>query len=302
VRTVYFGTSEFAASVLRRLVSSPHAPRLVVTPPDRPRGRGRRLSPTPAALVAEELGIDVLRTDASERPEALERIRAAEPEIGAVCAFGQLLREPLLSELEMLNVHPSLIPRWRGAAPIERAIMAGDAQTGVTIIRVSAGLDAGPVAIRETVPIAPDDTYGTLAPRLAELGGELLVQALELRGRDELELSEQDEALATYAQKIDRTERRLDPARPAAELERVVRALSPHIGAYLELDGGERLGVLLARAQPDGPAPGELEATDRLRLGCGDGSLRLVEVRPPGGRPMDAGAYLRGHPAPRLRA
>ena len=302
MRTVYFGTSEFAASVLRRLAESRDVPRLVVTPPDRPRGRGRRLSPTPTALVAEELGVDVLRADASERTDALARIRAAKPEIGVVCAFGQLLREPLLSELEMLNVHPSLIPRWRGAAPIERAIIAGDTETGVTIIRVSAGLDEGPVALRERLPIASDDTYGTLAARLAELGGELLVRALDLRERGELELSEQDETLATYAEKIGRSDRRLDPARPAAELERVVRALSPHIGAHLELVGGERLGVLRARAEPRGPAPGELAASDGLLLGCGEGSLRLVEVRPPGGRAMDAGAYLRGHRVPRLAA
>ncbi len=300
MRVVYLGTTEFAAAVLRRLAGSEHAPALVVSPPDRPRGRGRKLSPTATAATAAELGIEVLRTEATERPEALTAIRAAEPEVGVVCAFGQLLREPLLSELELLNVHPSLLPRWRGAAPIERAIMAGDHETGVSIMRVTAGLDSGPVALRQPMPIAGDDSYGTLAPRLAELGSKLVVRALDLRARGELELREQDESEASYAEKIDPAERRLDPGRPAIELERAVRALSPHIGAYLELEGGERLGVLAAAAVRGTAPAGAVETAGDVRVGCADGELKLLEVRPPGGRAMDASAYLRGHPAPRL--
>ena len=297
MRSVYLGTSDFAAAVLRRLAETDHRPSLVVTPPDSRRGRGRRLAPPPAAATAEELGIDVLRTASTEAPEALERIRAVEPEVGVVCAFGQLLREPLLSELEMLNVHPSLLPRWRGAAPIERAILAGDAETGVSIMRVTEGLDSGPVALQGAVAIGDDD-FGALAPRLEELGADLLIEALDRRARGELELVPQDDEAATYAAKIESAERRLDPDRPAIELERTVRALTPHIGAYLELPGGERLGVVQAKAEEGEEPPGTLDDGHGLRLGCGEGLLRLIRVRPAGGRDMDAEDYLRGHALP----
>jgi methionyl-tRNA formyltransferase len=301
LRTVYLGTSEFAVAVLRRLAASPHRPILVVTPPDRPRGRGRKLAPPPAAAAAGELGIELHQTGRVSDQASVERIRASGAEAGVVCAFGQLIREPLLSELEMLNVHPSLIPRWRGAAPIERAIMAGDAETGVTIMRVEAGLDSGPVTLADRTPIEPADDYGTLSARLAELGGELILRTLDLRAAGQLELTDQDDSLATYADKIDPTERRLDPARPAAELERTVRALNPHVGAYLELDGGGRLGVRAASAQDGALPPGQLAADGRaLRLGCGEGVLRLDVVQPAGKRPMPAHAYLRGHPPPRV--
>ena len=297
------GTSEFAVAVLRRLAASPHRPVLVVTPPDRPRGRGRKLAPPPAAAAAGELGIGLHQTDRVSEAETVERIRDSGVEVGVVCAFGQLIRDPLLIELEMLNVHPSLIPRWRGAAPIERAIMAGDAETGAAIMRVEEGLDSGAVALSEATPIEPSEDYGALSARLAELGGELIVPALDLRAAGRLELKPQDDSLATYADKIAPSERRLDPARPAADLERTVRALHPHIGAYLELDGGQRLGVCAASAQDGSLAPGRLAADDgELRLGCGEGLLRLDVVQPPGKRPMPADAYLRGHPPPRVAA
>jgi methionyl-tRNA formyltransferase len=297
---VYLGSSEFAAEVLRRLAETgEHRPALVVSPPDRAQGRGRRLAPTPAAAAAEQLGIEVLRTEATEAPAALERIRSVRPELGVVCAFGQLLREPLLSELELLNIHPSLLPRWRGAAPIERAMMAGDRETGVSIMRVTEGLDSGPVALQESVEIGDDD-FGGLSRRLEEIAARLLIEALERRRRGELELSEQDDSLATYAEKIEASDRRLDPGRAAVELERQVRALTPHIGAQLELASGERLGIVEARAEPGELEQGTLEGADGLRLGCADGVLRLLRVRPPGGRSMDAGAYLRGHELPEL--
>jgi methionyl-tRNA formyltransferase len=298
VRTVYFGTSDFAVAVLERLAESEHRPSLVVTPIDRPRGRGRRLASPPAADTARALDIELLQTPDASDPRVFDRIRGAEPELGVVCAFGQLLREPLLSRIELLNVHPSLLPRWRGAAPIERALMAGDPETGVTIIRVIEELDSGPIALQRAVAVGDED-HGALAARLAKLGGELIVETLDLHAAGELELREQDGALATYAEKIDPAERRLDPARPALELERVVRALTPHVGAYLELEGADRLGVLEAAAEPGELAPGTIAADGGLRLGCGEGVLRLSRVRPAGGREMDAAAYLRGHPAPR---
>ena len=301
MRTVYLGTSEFAVAVLRRLAASPHRPALVLTPPDRPKGRGRKPAAPPAAAAARELGLDVYQTDRVSGEESVERLRASGAGIGVVCAFGQLIREPLLSELEMLNVHPSLIPRWRGAAPIERAIMAGDTETGVTIMRVEAGLDSGPVALAESTPIEPVDDYGTLSARLAELGGELTLRALDLYSAGQPELTDQDDSLATYAEKIAPAERRLDPARPAVELERTVRALNPHVGAYLELDGEGRLGIRAASAQDGALAPGRLAADgSALLLGCGEGVLRLEVVQPAGRRSMPADAYLRGHPPPRV--
>ena len=172
LRTAYLGTSEFAARVLRRLAESPHRPALVVTPPDRRRGRGRKLASPPAAEAARELDLELHQTPNVNSPESLEAIRAADPAAIVVCAFGQLIKEPLLSEFPMLNVHPSLIPRWRGAAPIERALMAGDAMTGVTIMRVTEGLDSGPIALAEEVADrATDDDYASLSAKLADLGG-----------------------------------------------------------------------------------------------------------------------------------
>jgi methionyl-tRNA formyltransferase len=256
-----------------------------------------------AATAARELGLELLQTESVNRPEAVEIVRAAEPELGVVCAFGQLIKDPLLSELPMLNVHPSLLPRWRGAAPIERAIMAGDAETGVTIMRVGAGLDSGPIALRDSVAVDVDDDYAALAARLAELGGELVVRALDLHASGELEFSEQDDSLATYAEKIDAAERRLDPRLAAPQLERTVRALNPHIGTYLELSGGARLGVRSATAKDGDLEPGALETADgALRLGCAEGVLRIQVVQPAGRRPMSAEAYLRGHPVPPLAA
>jgi methionyl-tRNA formyltransferase len=299
VRTAYLGTSDFAATVLRRLADSPHRPALVVTPPDRRQGRGRKVKPPPAAVAAGELGLELLQAENVNEEGALERIRAAAPEAVVVCAFGQLIREPLLSEYPMLNVHPSLLPRWRGAAPIERAIMAGDETTGVCVMQLTEGLDSGPVALREETPIDPGEDFEVLSARLAALGGDLLVRALDLQAEGSLEFSEQDEDGVTYAEKIGSIERRLDPERPAAELAAKVRALTPHVGAYLDLPDGERLGIRLAAALADPVESGRLQEREgALLLGCGEGSLRLEVVQPPGGKPMPADAYLRGHPLP----
>jgi methionyl-tRNA formyltransferase len=299
VKTAYLGTSEFAATVLRRLADSPHRPALVVTPPDSRQGRGRKLAPPPAAEGARELGLELHQTPSVNSEESLAAIRDARPEAIAVCAFGQLIKEPLLSEFAMLNVHPSLVPRWRGAAPIERALMAGDSETGVTIMRVTAGLDSGPIALAENIRIAAEDDYASLSGKLAELGGELLVRALDDLAAGRLEFTEQDESAASYAEKIAPEERHLDPTRPASELERAVRALTPHVGAYLELEEGDRLGVRSARAVPGGPSQGAIEAgVEQLLLGSADGALRLEVVQPPGKKPMSAAEFLRGHDPP----
>ena len=300
-RTVFLGTSDFAATVLRRLTDSEHRPGLVVTPPDSKRGRGRRMQPPPAAVAAAELDLDLLQAESVNAPAALDRIRAAEPDHVVVCAFGQLIKEPLLSEHPMLNVHPSLLPRWRGAAPIERALIAGDPETGVCVMRVTEGLDSGPVALRESTPIDPREDFGTLSGRLAVLGGELIVRALDLDAKGALEFTEQDDSRATYAEKIEPAERRLDPRRPAVELERRVHALTPHVGAYLQLDADQRLGIRAAAALEGVGEPGAMHVDSEsveLLLACGEGMLRLEVVQPAGGRAMDASDYVRGHAVP----
>jgi methionyl-tRNA formyltransferase len=199
----------------------------------------------------------------------------------------------------MLNVHPSLLPRWRGAAPIERAIMGGDAQSGVSIMRLTAGLDSGPVCLSASEPIHPQDTFGSLAGRLELLGGDLLLQALSALERGErLAFAAQDEELVTYAEKIGPAERLLDPTHPAIELERTVRALSPHIGARVALADGTLLGVqhaALATQPASAAGEGVHVRESRLWLDCEEGALELLEVQPPGKRPMAADAFLRGH-------
>lgn len=271
MRTVYLGTSDFAAAILGRLADTPHRPELVVTRPDRPKGRGRALQSPPVADLARLLGIPLDQPQDVNGPEARERIAAARPDVLIVCAFGALIKQELLDAHEILNVHPSLLPRWRGAAPIERAIMAGDAETGVAIMRLTAGLDSGPVGLLEREPIREDDTYGSLARRLQDLGATLLIRALD----DPPVYEEQVEDGVTYAEKLTAEDRTLDPSAPAAEQVRVVRALSPHVGARLQLPDGSFLGVRDARV-------GE------------DGTLELLEVQPPGKRAMPYADYLRG--------
>jgi methionyl-tRNA formyltransferase len=245
---------------------------------------------------ARSLGLTVLQPESVNSQEARDAIAAVAPETVAICAFGGLIREPLLSTHEMLNVHPSLLPRWRGAAPIERAIDAGDRETGVSIMRPTAELDAGPVCLARPEPIHAGDDFGTLSTRLEALAGDLLVEALDTSPP----FRDQPDDGVTLAEKVVAEDRRLDPARSSAALERRVRALSPHLGAYVELVGDERLGVLRARvaavaAEGERPAPADLcAAGDRLLLGCADGALELVEVKPAGGRAMDAAAYIRG--------
>ena len=261
---IYLGTSAFAASVLKLLPP----PEIVVTRPDAPKGRGRRLTAPPVADAARELGIDVLQ------PEDVNAIELPPGDL-VLCAYGAIVHEPLLSR-GVLNLHPSLLPRWRGAAPVERAIMAGDERTGVSIMRLVEDLDAGPVCLSEAIAIGPQDTYGTLAPRLESLGAALLARALA----ESPPWVEQPADGVTYAERITAADRTLDPGAPPEVNERIVRALHPHIGARVQLDDGGWLGVLRARV--------------------GDGTLtwhglELLEVQPPGGKPMDAAAYLRGH-------
>jgi methionyl-tRNA formyltransferase len=290
MRTTFLGTSAFAAEVLTRLAATDHRPQLVVTRPDRPAGRGRKLVSPPVANTARELGIELFQPENVNADDARARIARAEPDLICICAFGALIREGLLSEHELVNVHPSLLPRWRGAAPVERAMMAGDEQTGVCTMRTEAGFDTGPVYLSGTERIHGDDTYGTLAARLQVLGAQLLIRTLDERP----EPVEQAQDGVTYADKIGPADRTLDPLATATVNERVVRALTPHIGARVELADGSFLGVLrVAIAAPEATGPLAVE-DGRLLLG----GLELLEVQPAGGRPMDAAAYLRGRGIP----
>jgi methionyl-tRNA formyltransferase len=302
VRTVYLGTSGFAGAVLRSLAGSPHRPVLVVSRPDSPQGRGRRLTPAPTVTVAHELGIDVYQPESVNTDEARARISGAGPEALCVCAFGALIKEPLLSDQLILNIHPSPLPRWRGAAPVERAILAGDDRTAVSIMQLTAGLDSGTICLQEETPIGPEDDYATLATRLEEISSRLIVEAF-----DELEAGtlsakfrEQDEDGVTYADKLTAEDRRLDPAQSATELARRVRALSPHIGTYVEMLDGTRLGVWKASVvHEDAPSAAggaaSLDLSGSLpRLKTRDGTLELMTVQPPGKKPMSGDDYLRG--------
>jgi methionyl-tRNA formyltransferase len=309
VRTVFLGTSQFAATVLGRLAgkdgaTASHRPVLVLTRPNRPAGRGRKLSAPPVAETARALGIELAQPERVNDDDARALIARAAPDAVIVCAFGALVKEPLLSDFQMLNVHPSLLPRWRGAAPIERAIMAGDEHTGVSIMRLTAGLDSGPVGLTVREPILPEDTYGSLAAKLERSGARLLIDALDTLQRGvSLPFAEQEESRVTYAEKIGPADRLLDPIRPAEELERVVRALHPHVGARVALSDGTLLGVHRATlvdpcsSGGDGAtsAEGVYASEGHLLLACASGTLELLVVQPPGKRPMDAAAFLRGH-------
>jgi methionyl-tRNA formyltransferase len=281
VKLAVAATAPFGADVLEGLARRGHDIELLLTRPDRPQGRGRKEAPPPAKAVAERLGIRVAQ------PQRLIEYPGAAAVV-VIVAYGVLIPDNLLGERLWLNVHPSLLPRWRGAAPVERAIEAGDDVTGVTIMRPTPELDAGPICLQAEEPILPDDDYGTLAPRLERLGGELLVRSLDERPP----FRDQPAAGVTFAAKIGPEDRRLDPGLPAAAMERRVRALNPHIGAFIE---EPRMGVRRARGSVESVPAGELAASDgRLLYGAADGALELLEVVPAGSRPMDAAAYLRG--------
>jgi methionyl-tRNA formyltransferase len=289
VNVAFFGTSAFGADVLRALVERGRLTiTAVVSQPDRESGRGRRLTSPPVADAARELGIALSQPErASQAPPPADA--------GIVVAFGQIIREPLLSAYPLVNLHPSLLPRWRGAAPIERAIMAGDAETGVAVIALAAELDAGPVLAEQRFPIGGRDDAGAVRARAFELGVPLLETALLERP----EPRAQSGSGVTYAEKIRPDDRMLHWSRPAGELDRVVRALSPHIGARCLLDDRPFV-VWRARPLDRGPSAGEVEAP--LVVGCGQGALELLELQPAGKRRMGAEEFLRGLRQPPRRA
>jgi methionyl-tRNA formyltransferase len=289
VRLAFFGSPPDAVLTLRALVDAGHEVALVVTQPDRRRGRGGALVPSAVKAAATELQLPV-RTPERAR-EVVDEVRELDVELGVVVAFGQLLPTSLLDAVGggFVNVHFSLLPRWRGAAPVERALLAGDRETGVCLMQIEAGLDTGPVYACERTAITPDETAGELRVRLAVLGTDLLLARLPELARA-APLPQQGEP--TYAEKLEVEEFRLDPARPAAELLRLVRAGNPRPGAWLAVDG-TRLKVLRAHVAVDGTA-GFGTIDERAALVTGDGALVFDEVQPAGKRPMAALAWRRG--------
>lgn len=303
-RVVFMGTPEFAVPSLSALARA-HTVVGVVSQPDRPAGRGRQMAAPPVKAAAEAAGLPIIQPRRLSQPEAMDQLRAWRPDVIVVAAFGQLLKPEVLDlpAHGCVNVHASLLPRHRGAAPIAAAILAGDPQTGITLMRMDPGLDTGPIFAQRAVLIGDDDTAGRLAERLSQVGADLLIEALPgyLAGR--LMPRPQDEAQATYAPQLKKEAGRLDFARPAAELARQVRAFNPWPGAFALLAGPpgiepRPLRVLRATALDQNlAAPGVVAQTRRgPAVGCGVGALLLEEVQPPGKRPMPAADYARGAP------
>jgi methionyl-tRNA formyltransferase len=293
MRVAFAGSPEAAVEPLRALARSAHEVTMVVSQPDRPRGRRGTPTPTPVAAAALELGLPVVRPRTINDPDVIAQIRDSGAEALAVVAFGQILREGVLGTWPCVNVHFSLLPAYRGAAPVERALMDGVEETGVTIMAMEAGLDTGPVYAVERTPVGPDEDAGALVARLSEMGGPLLVQVLSELEAGTAVATPQPEEGVTYAAKIAPEDRPLDPSRPAAELARRVRALSPHIGATCRI-GGEPFKVWRAVAHAEAAAPGLADVGGRLVGGTAEGSLEILELQPPGRGRMDAGSFLRG--------
>ncbi|ANT49259.1 methionyl-tRNA formyltransferase [Mesorhizobium amorphae] len=299
LRVIFMGTPEFSVPTLRAIAEAGHEIAAVYTQPPRAAGRrGLELTPSPVQREAERLGIEV-RTPTSLKGEAEQQAFAAlRADVAVVVAYGLLLPKAVLeaTRLGCLNGHASLLPRWRGAAPIQRAIMAGDTETGMMVMRMEEGLDTGPVAMVEKCAIAPDMTAGELHDRLMGMGASLIVAALTRLGINCLTFTQQATAGVTYAKKIDKSETRVDWTRPAGEVHNHIRGLSPFPGAWCEVDIGGRMErlKLLRSTLSDGVGESGGILDDRLTVACGSGAIRLVEVQRAGGRPTTAQEFLRG--------
>ena len=301
LRMLFFGTPAFALPSLDRLVEAGHAVAAVVTQPDRPKGRGQRVAAPPVKLRALEHGLTVLQPDRLRDDRTIDRLRSLQADLAVVAAYGRILPQSLLDipRLGFLNVHASLLPRWRGAAPVHRAILAGDEETGVTIMRVVLALDAGPMLSYVRTPIDPDETSSLLEGRLAQLGGRLLVETIDQLDRGALREEAQDERAVTYAAKLDRRDGVVDWARPARQIHNQIRGLHPWPLAAARL-GGTRLLLhrsTLATAAFPAVAPGTIvDLTDEaITVACAPGHVRLLEVQPEDRRPMPVSAFLHGH-------
>jgi methionyl-tRNA formyltransferase len=299
---VFMGTPAFAAAILGALIDAGHAIRAVFTQPPRPAGRGHRLQPSPVQRLAERHRL-VLRMPASLRNAATQAEFAGfGADAAVVAAYGLILPPPMLTapRLGCLNVHASLLPRWRGAAPVQRALLAGERETGITIVQMAEGLDTGPILLQRALPIAPAATAASLTEALAALGGRLIVEALAAAAQGRLVPRPQPEEGVTYARKIYRDEARLDWRLPAADLERCVRAFDPRPGAFFDYQGEPVRVLAAAVVARDGllAVPGTV-LDERPAIACGAGILRLLRLQRPGRAALDAADFLRGYPIPR---
>lgn len=316
MKVVFAGTPEFAALALRSLVDAGFDIPLVLTQPDRPAGRGMQLQASAVKQVALAHGIEVLqplslRMDskdpqrAEEAKAAHERLLATDYDVMVVAAYGLILPRSTLDIKPCINIHGSLLPRWRGAAPIHRAIESGDPDTGVTIMQMEEGLDTGPMLSMERLPILDTDTTGTLHDKLAEMGGRMIVEALHQMAAGGLQAVPQPEEGVTYAAKISKEEAKLDLARPAPELARKVRAFNPFPGAHAQASGVTRSGVPAAgvpvkfwhaQAVIGAGQPGQVLSADAqgIVVACGEGALCVTELQKPGGKRLAAGEFLKG--------
>ncbi|ANC00991.1 methionyl-tRNA formyltransferase [Pseudomonas parafulva] len=289
MRIVFAGTPEFAAEHLKALLDSPYEIVAVYTQPDRPAGRGQKLMPSAVKALALAHDIPVYQPQTLRNADAQAELAALKPDLMVVVAYGLILPQAVLDipRLGCINSHASLLPRWRGAAPIQRAVEAGDAESGVTVMRMEAGLDTGPMLLKVTTPISADDTGGSLHDRLAQLGPGAVVQAIAGLADGSLQGEVQDDALATYAHKLNKDEARLDWSRPAVELERLIRAFNPWPVCHSTLDG-ETVKVLGANLSTGKGEPGEIlsASKDGLVVACADGALSLTRLQLPGGKAL----------------
>lgn len=289
MRIVFAGTPEFAAEHLKALLDSPYEIVAVYTQPDRPAGRGQKLMPSAVKALALAHDIPVYQPQTLRNVDAQAELAALKPDLMVVVAYGLILPQAVLDipRLGCINSHASLLPRWRGAAPIQRAVEAGDAESGVTVMRMEAGLDTGPMLLKVTTPISADDTGGSLHDRLAQLGPGAVVQAIAGLADGSLQGEVQDDALATYAHKLNKDEARLDWSRPAVELERLIRAFNPWPVCHSTLDG-ETVKVLGANLSTGKGEPGEIlsASKDGLAVACADGALSLTRLQLPGGKAL----------------
>lgn len=298
MRVAFLGSPPFAVPIFERLLASSHTVTLLVTQPDRPRGRGMKVELSPLVALARSRGIAVLQPETTRTPEFVSALRAAAPDVLLVASYGEILRQEVLDLAPhgALNVHGSLLPRWRGAAPIQAAILAGDAVTGVSIQRMVKKLDAGDVLLERRTPIGADETSGDLFTRLSELGAEAALEALALLESGKARFTPQDEALVTHVGKLDKAQGRVDWSRSAMEIERMVRGLNPWPLARCADGKGGELSILRARVHDTTVADvGALRFVDGCVLvGCGAGTLELIEIKPAGKGAMKAADWWRG--------
>jgi methionyl-tRNA formyltransferase len=298
LRVVFMGTPDFAVPTLSEIVGQGHEVVAVYTREPAAAGRGMELKPSPVHKMAERFGLPVFTPKTLRTDDAADIFRSHEADVAVVVAYGMLLPKPILDapELGCLNLHASLLPRWRGAAPIQRAIMAGDAETGVAVMKMEEGLDTGPVAMVERVAITPEMNAGELHDKLMGLGADLMVRALAALSRGGLNFTPQPEQGVTYAHKLKNDDSRIDWAKPAQAVHDHIRGLSPFPGAFFTADfgkGEERVKVLRARIDEGSGAPGTLLNPGGI-VACGEGALRLLQVQRAGKAPMNADDFLRG--------